>query len=901
MKKKIISTLLAAALCASFAVIPAQTASASAKSDSILSALGIVDEDILKSVDSSAPLTRADAAYYVLRVSGNGDIPEYTADIFSDVTADTENAAAINYCASLGIVAAGAQFRPNDPVKVCELFKMIESALGYDEVAAMLGGWTGGYMKLASSLAINDGLAGVNENSAVTYGQLECILYNTLMSPGLEIENISSESSYKLNNKENVLYKVFDVYKAYGTVVANAVTTLTAPVGVGTNSVKIGDTVYKAEASVYPGLARLLGYEVDAWVRTEDSQSDARIIAYELKNTNDTEIIDAEDFVGISNGVLTYKKNSRKKALTLPADCTVIYNGKAVESEVNSDVFNNRWGSATLIRKGTSKIQTVIITAYDNYYVGNIDKLNFSVYDNTANNRKLSFKDGSDLSEFAYFRDNAGNVLTFADITTGSVLSVAQNGNCYDTIIVKESVTGVLEQVSYDSNDRPEASVDNNTYKLSPEMDNSRVMQLKIGSSYKFYLDGDGRIAAAVLVNSDSQNMSWVYVLRVFEDEIEDRAAVRFLSASDEKQSLLVAERVKIDGALYKDIETDKLEELLRTANSERSVQQPVKLRVNDDGEISDIDTTYHNSAAELKSDSARRFYNDESETLYFKGNINSFGMQVRYNGETVVFCIPSGSTSDDYSALDSSAFITDTAYNIAAYNSDTTSRTAEVIVCTNAMAAAKQMWMQDSLTVVTSVNTELDPDNDVVTVLRGYQNGTLKEWVLDEDYAAYVDPSSHLSGPAGSVKIGKGDVVRFSTEKTGKINQIQQIYDCSERKYYQPTAISGDSKDGISAIGASYQRMQIGLVIPFRYSDGALVSAVDMSKKADDDNQKYIVNSANSFKVYIVDAASDSPSVKLGSIEDVKDWYNYAEEEDTDVLMRCRYDEGRDIVIYNY
>lgn len=40
---------------------------------------------------------------------------------------------------------------------------------------------------------------------------------------------------------------------------------------------------------------------------------------------------------------------------------------------------------------------------------------------------------------------------------------------------------------------------------------------------------------------------------------------------------------------------------------------------------------------------------------------------------------------------------------------------------------------------------------------------------------------------------------------------------------------------------------------------------------------------------------------MRTGTQDDIHDWYNYGTDEDTDVLMRCRYDEGRDLVIYNY
>ena len=227
MKNRIISGLLTAVFVLSTGTA-VRTDAAAPRSNALLYALGIIDTDISAEAAAGAPLSRADAAYYTLKVAGY-EIPEFSGSIYSDVTAETKNAAAVNYCANLQICAPGDAYRPTDGVKLAELFKMIETALGYGEVADMLGGWSTGYMQLARNLVLDDGLRSKSADSVVTYGELEAILTNTLMSPRLEIQKFSGESEYTLNNNENVLYQLFDVYKVTGTVTANAATTLTAP------------------------------------------------------------------------------------------------------------------------------------------------------------------------------------------------------------------------------------------------------------------------------------------------------------------------------------------------------------------------------------------------------------------------------------------------------------------------------------------------------------------------------------------------------------------------------------------------------------------------------------------------------------------------------------------------
>jgi len=158
------------------------------------------------------------------------------------------------------------------------------------------------------------------------------------------------------------------------------------------------------------------------------------------------------------------------------------------------------------------------------------------------------------------------------------------------------------------------------------------------------------------------------------------------------------------------------------------------------------------------------------------------------------------------------------------------------------------------------------------------------------------------MSSENGKIKVEKGDAIRFSTEKTGKIDNIQLIFDCSERKYHHPIVIAADSlRDGIAGIGGTYQRMQIGLTVPYSISNSSLMSAVNMNEEPDSANQEYIVNQINMYKVYVVEVGSRGTEVRTGSTEDIKDWYNYGADGNTDYLMRCRYDEGKDIIVYRY
>lgn len=897
--KKFIAALLSAAMLASCLASYAVAADAPKDKEPLLEALGIVDNGISQKIAENAPLTRADAAYYALKVTGKMDIPDYKDDIFSDVTSNVENGAAINYCAELGLVSVGDNFRPGEAVTEAEFFKMILSSLGCDKIAELFGGWPSGYMNISRTLELDGGLSGIGENSPLGYKHLETVLMNTLMSPVLEIKMDSGKTKIEKSDDKNVLYKIFNVYKVRGTVTANAVTSLKAPVGIGDECVRIEDTVFKVSDSLYPEISKQLGSEINAWVKEDDYED--YIICYENRRKDDIEVIDADDFDRIENGVLIYTNSSRTKTVNIPADCAVIYNGRAIEKEISSDVFDKRWGNIRLIRNASSKLSAVIITAYDNYYVGRIDKDNFTCYDNTVDNRKISFEDNGKISKYAYFTNNSGERLSFDDISTDCVLSVAQNGDYYECIIVKESVTGAVKQITTGGDGETKVYVDNNTYRFAREMDSSRAMDIKSGSTYVFFLDGSGKISAVKPEHLKDESLSWVYLLGIYDDDSGDNAYIRVLTPSDDRNSLKISNRVKIDGKTVKNITSAILTEKFKLANPS-GIEQPIKILVNAEGEVTDIDTVYL-SDSENEGSSIRRFYNGEDGALYFKRNLSAFGMKVQYSANTVVFSVPQTGNSYDYTAISPDVFMVDVQYNIAAYNTNKHSRVADVIVCTDAIAAAKRMWMQDYLTVVTDVSTAADDDGEILTRLRGYQNGIENEWFLENDSVLKIDTDNgSMSSENGKIKVEKGDAIRFSTEKTGKIDNIQLIFDCSERKYHHPIVIAADSlRDGIAGIGGTYQRMQIGLTVPYSISNSSLMSAVNMNEEPDSANQEYIVNQINMYKVYVVEVGSRGTEVRTGSTEDIKDWYNYGADGNTDYLMRCRYDEGKDIIVYRY
>lgn len=898
---KLVSIVLAFALVSAGFPAYALADSAPKKSEILLSALGITDEDFAGKAADGELLTRAAAVYYALKVTGYTDIPKATDYVFSDVGADTDYADAIMYAVSTGVAAQGESFFPEREVTAAEFMKMVDTALGYTDMADAMGGWPSGYMAVSKRLGMFGGAA-LGANDKISYAQLEKILSGILMSGYV---TWTGADNIKISSDENVLYKVFDVYKASGRMTANAVTSLNTPEGAGENTVKIEGDSFAVDAALYPELARRIGQELNLWVR-ENDVGDDEVICYEEMSSNRVTEIYSEDFKKLLAGKLEYESSGSRKTIKIPASANVIYNGKAYTESIPEDIFNGRWGKISVIYDGSTP-HTVVATAYDNYFAGKIDKDDFAVYDNTANNRGISFKDESDdeISEYAYFETNAGRKISFSDITENSVLSVAQNGDYYEVIVTTESVSGTVKSRSTDGNGKPELVVDSNRYRMSPELSASRIAEITVGNTYTFYLDAGGRIAAGVLTSSLGREMNWVYLIDIkkADDEEGEKLYFKILTPSGEVTRVKNAERLKIDGVLYKDADDklDYIKSMFDTADASAVKSQVMRLAVNDDGEVSSIDTAAQNPE-ENKSDSVNKICDDTKNRIY-KSGAKTFGTDFAMSAGTVIFNVPLGTEqsadkgqNSQYGAVSTAIWTNDEEYNVSAYNTDRYSRVADVVV--TAGESVVPVTDQEYVTVITKLTKTLDEDDEMTIRLEGLQNNSEINLLLTGAEIAKIDENTFVTAAETigtqpkTIDLARGDVIRYALDKDNKISQIQLLYDCSAKKLALP--------DGASGID-TYARQQFSLARAYRLADGYLTSAVNMSLDVDNERNTQVVNSLRYARVYEVDADDENAEVTKSGTSAIRDWYNYGRGAASYMFIQNRYNECRTVVIYNY
>ncbi|OUQ25743.1 hypothetical protein B5E80_03915 [Flavonifractor sp. An135] len=196
MKQRILSALLAAALClgiigvagfsfqadaASFSDV---TDADTAEAVSVLSSLGIVSGYSDGTYHPSATLTRAQFCTLAVLAEGHGDQVQGSAyrTLFSDLPATHWAAPYVNLAQSEGLISGygNGRFGPDDAVTVGQAVTIVLRLMGYTEedVGAL---WPQDYMQKAADLGLLDGIS-TNSSAAMTRGEAALLLYAMLKS-----------------------------------------------------------------------------------------------------------------------------------------------------------------------------------------------------------------------------------------------------------------------------------------------------------------------------------------------------------------------------------------------------------------------------------------------------------------------------------------------------------------------------------------------------------------------------------------------------------------------------------------------------------------------------------------------------------------------------------------------
>lgn len=148
-----------------------------------LNEIGIMVGDNKGNFNPDKAVTRAEMATVICRMLGETESSTANGSTFADVPAGHWASGYISQAASLGIVNGygNGNFGPGDTVTYEQAVTMIVRALGYENEAGSAGGYPDGYLSIAQSIGLLNGV-NAQKGTPLDRKDVAIIVYNSYHS-----------------------------------------------------------------------------------------------------------------------------------------------------------------------------------------------------------------------------------------------------------------------------------------------------------------------------------------------------------------------------------------------------------------------------------------------------------------------------------------------------------------------------------------------------------------------------------------------------------------------------------------------------------------------------------------------------------------------------------------------
>jgi len=721
-------------------------------------ALGIFTD----SVKPGDAVTRGALAQSSARLLNLQDIVPTGSD-FEDVSQSSPYYNAIGMVSKSDIMLGDGtgKFRPNDNAKLADVATVLVRTIGYDVVAQSKGGYPTGYLGQAGVLGI---LEDVSVQDELNFNEFAKIIVNTFEVEILSLEILPGNGTYKLT--DSTVLDLMNITEIEGVVKKNDITGL-YPTDKPCNPgyVLIDDTLVLNGDT---GLENMLGHTVVVYA--EDSTKDYERIAYYAADDDAEDMLIDFDDVDTSynffqkNDIKYYDADGRLKSEKIESGFAVIYNGVASNFRTMELIENNEGTLRIIDSDSNSKADVLIIEAYQDYVVDSVYLEQNIIVEKTG--KQFDFDDlfGENSVEIV---DNEGNTKTMSDLYEWSVLSVydsyiegkANSGYRFVKIVVSDDcLDGTLDSIA-DRNGNKEITIDGIEYMVSefyPK--SSSVHSIELGLKGTFCLNAFNKICAYKVDELEKLYTKYgVLVDAHIGEGFDTSVSYKIYSQDGEWIMPLAAKNVMFDGERKK--EEARYNCLLENGTVKRQI---IRYKLDDNGELYYIDTPTVGSNEE--NDSLHLLYTVDDPPMYYRSGPGSFGRILNKTPFTVTFSIPTDpEKEDEYGLLIS--YNEGTKLAVEGYY-DTTPFEASCIVMYDVAASAIEL---SQARLVGKITRTLHNDEEVYK-LTTYGPGGEKVIFAELDATGIED-------------VACGDVIAYSTNGLGIINNVQMVYDLSERK----------------------------------------------------------------------------------------------------------------------
>ena len=775
MKKRMISIFLCIIILSSQIV-----ANASLKDDEIPSFLKATNIISTVSDDTVGFVTRGDFAILAAKlVNLDNYTPQVTDNIFVDVPTDKECFNAIQTLKELGIVSGSGNglFEPDEPITLEAAAKILIHILGYEYMVV-----NNNYSVVANKKKLLNGVKTSGEGN-LTYDNIYRMIYNTLeadVSDSNTVDGFARSRGYDI-----FMSKRLGIYKIEGIVTDNGVTSL-----YGDPAVDEGNFVIDGKKFVNDsGITDVVGYNVTAYYRSDNSHGEDRVI-YIYSDNTETLTISSEDLFDYDESSYTYSyyrsdDAAKKKKVRLSTDYSLIYNGRLYSANTalpefaytGSEMMIPSNGYITLIDSdGNNLYDIVSIWDYKNYLVSAIDSKNLIIYgDEDFTPGSISLKSAENSLNVI---SNADTRVNFSHIRVDDVASVALSADGKHADI-RISVKKINEYIT--AEDDFMCQTENNSYYMSAEYkkyknDNEISMSGKIAA---MYLTFDDRIVC--IKNSKQTDKSYARLIALrLTKSLSAKVEAKVITQDNSLSIYTVADKVKIDGKNYKNHNAQEIYDYLNNFNAMSEFYGLIVIGFNSKNEINYIDTPYYESignpnAAYESNDSLHVISGAEKKLAQCISGVYSFDGNFLANTNSMRLSIGDNAEKAEDDTIFTTIADTKTVRPInnllaeyIGFSMTAGTGIADIVIDVREHTLGVFDGKQQ-LYVVLSVGNCLNANGDTVKHITVTDGRYIRDYMTEsEDTLICKCGSVHCSNTP--IVVDKGDIVRFYLNQSGVI-----------------------------------------------------------------------------------------------------------------------------------
>ena len=687
---------------------------------------------------------------------------------FPDVVSDHWANGYINVAANQGNIIGDDQgnFRPYDTITYAEAVTVLVRLIGHTPAAEKKGGFPQGYVTVATQTGITKSAVASND-SAVKRGMVAQLTANALVTNKMEQTNFGSDESYQVVD-ETLLSDELETTIVYDQITAVGTSSLTGSSTLKHNEVKVGSDSYEVADKALAQTRKLLGFNVEAYIK-EDSHGDKTLIlAREQKGKNSSIKIAASDIESVTEDTqikieywLDKETDKNPEEATVAADAKYIYNGQAISFDVSE--LTPAAGSLTLLDRNRDDVYDVVfIENYENYVVEEVIASSNRVTDKYG---KTSLVLDPDDDSVKFVITRGGQEIGIKDLNEWDVLSVAKSKDA-SIIIIEVSSDKVTGKVTEKHGDK--FVIEGGEYGVAANYPD----EIKLNDEGTFYLDKDGNIAAVDATSALSSNYAY-FTGADLTTGFDKRLSIKVFDKDGEIKVLKSTEKIRFNGTPNKTpaevLEGLKVEGVV--------VPALITYELNSDGELTQINTATDKTAGGIDKNI---FALNAQGTLKYRETSKKLG-NYRIDEDTIVFDIPAGETdAKKYAITYYKLFEDNTDYDVFVYDV-AEDYTAGVVIVTNSTGIAN---LEASAAIVEKIAVSLNDEDERVEKLYAFVDGERKTFTTAEEGIL-------VNGDGAQLKAG--DVIQMKANAKGEIESIRILFEIDDKATEAKTTVSED------------------------------------------------------------------------------------------------------------